>query len=99
MAMNALKLASVLQRRVAMTLYSLGFPKTFSIRWRHLYVSRSRSVGRRRLDLGGITASTSVFAKESCSQFASNARSASNLAADLDDGPIHHHVFNGSIIC
>ena len=35
-AMKALKLVSVLQHRVAMPLYSLSFPKKFSIRCRHL---------------------------------------------------------------
>ena len=34
--MNALKLSSVLQQRMAMPLYSLSFPKKFSIRCRHL---------------------------------------------------------------
>ena len=35
-AMNALKLASVLQQRIAIPLYSLSFPKKFSIRCRHI---------------------------------------------------------------
>ena len=34
--MNALKLSSVLQQRMAMPLYSFSFPKKFSIRCRHL---------------------------------------------------------------
>jgi hypothetical protein len=34
--MNALKLASVLQQRIAIPLYSLSFPKKFSIKCRHL---------------------------------------------------------------
>jgi hypothetical protein len=33
MAMNAEKLVSVLQQRVAIPLYFLSFPKKFSIRW------------------------------------------------------------------
>jgi hypothetical protein len=37
-AMNPLKLVSVLQQRVALPLYSLSFPKKFSIRCRHLQV-------------------------------------------------------------
>ncbi len=36
MAMKAAKLVSVLQQRVVIPLYSLIFPKRFSIRWRHL---------------------------------------------------------------
>lgn len=36
MAMNAVKLVSVFQQRMAIPLYSLSFPKKFSIIWRHL---------------------------------------------------------------
>ena len=36
MAMNAEKLVSVLQQRIAIPLNSLSFPKKFSIRCRHL---------------------------------------------------------------
>jgi hypothetical protein len=53
--MNALKLSSVLQKRMAIPLYSLSFPKKFSIRCRHLYLSLSNSTGKRRWDLGGMT--------------------------------------------
>jgi len=38
-AMKAMKLVSALQHRVAVPLYSLSFPKKFSIGWHHLHVA------------------------------------------------------------
>ena len=68
--MKALKLSSVLQQRMAIPLYSLSFPKKFSIRCRHLQVSRSNSAGNRRLGLGGMTAVIPALVSRSRSQFA-----------------------------
>ena len=82
MAMNALKLVSVLQHRVAAPLYSFSFPKKFPVRRRHLQVSRSNSAGKRRSDPGGMSASILASAGASPGQFASNARSARSLPQD-----------------
>ena len=78
-AMKSLKLVPVLQQRVAVPLYSLSFPKKFSIRCRHVQVSRLISADKRRLDLGGMTASIPASASALRSQFALKARSARSL--------------------
>lgn len=52
----ALKLLSVLSARIAMRLNSLNLQKKFSIRCRHLYISRSRGSGFERLGCWEMTA-------------------------------------------
>jgi hypothetical protein len=74
MTINALKLVLVLQQRVSIPLYSLSFPKKFSIRCRYLQVSRLNPAGKRQLDLSGMTASIRTSASALRNQFASNAR-------------------------
>ena len=55
---RAVKLSSVLQQRMAIHLNSLRFPENFSISYCHFQVSRLNSVGKRRMDLGGLKAGT-----------------------------------------